>query len=345
MTIDIKTYFSLNAFLQGLGVAGALYVLIAVYILVTGGQTLAGLEVKLPSETIVIETAIPVSSVVAADSSDPHLSEDPDSLPLKTEDALKPAPISGLYEKTAGGLQLPIVSALGEEPFHAYKRPFVHTGFPIISLVIQDFGLSEQESEAVLRSLPSEVSFILSPYASDATEWQEKARAAGHEIWIEVPAQTKNSYMNDPGPQALLKDYSMKYNRERLEWALSRTSGYAGIAIDLDATFTRVKPIIEPVLDEVFKRGLGILQLNSKGPEFFKTLAQEKSAPYVENGLAGTENLFMNLEVAAKSRGSINAVVSLNDVSLKDLSEWAQGLEAKEITLAPISSAVTSQQP
>ena len=91
------------------------------------------------------------------------------------------------FDNTFG--RLPVIR-IGDHltSFRAYQTPFSLHGVgnkPVISFVLKDYGLSDKISNMALDMLPPEVSFLLSPYADLPQEWINRARAAGHEVWIE----------------------------------------------------------------------------------------------------------------------------------------------------------------
>ncbi len=356
MSMNITTYIQPKAFLQGLAVVFGVYVFVLLFIIANGAETLKLLEDKLPIEVIPLVTEgdvivdEPIQSEAASVTHEPEAKSDTGSSPSHppavvqhaSGESLSLAPIKGLEEPAdeidGKKMMIPKISPEGVTPFTAYKRPFAATDKPYIALVLKGIGLSENLTQEAINSLPADVSFVLSPYAQDVKKWQNLARSNGHETWMFVPSETEDYLTNDPGPQALLKDFGLKYNAQRLQWTLAQATGYAGVAMYLDKTFERVEPMIRPVLGQVFDRGLGLMQINASGSDFFAEMANSKKAPFVQNGFAGAENLFQNLENLAKSQGHAVAIVSLDDIGLAELNEWIASLEAKGIVMAPASA-------
>ena len=255
------------------------------------------------------------------------------------KDPLLSAPIEGLSEPAKDGHgALPKVSARGLTPFHGYKRSFSKTARPVVALAVRDFGLSRTESIKLLQSLPRDVSFVVSPYATHIGKWTKDARAAGHETWLYIPAQDQNYPAKDPGEFALLKEYGLQKSIAAMEHSLAQFTGYAGIAMDVDKTLLSSQTVLQTVLGDTLKRGLGYFELNSDAPLFFKTLATEHHAPYVQNVMGGAENLFANIEARAKTEGQVVAAIDLNTVNMAQFLEWVNGLDDKGFALAPLSA-------
>ncbi len=267
---------------------------------------------------------------------------------VKTDKApLAPAPLPGLFEPAKGGF-LPKVSPQGLTPFKAYKKPAPGLSKPFIALAVRDYGLSGQDATLALKTLPAEVSLILSPYSSEAEKWKKQARQNGHELWIEVPFENSGFPGSDYGPQTLLSRQSLQYNQKRLEWALTRTTGYAGVAGYMDDIFTGARPLLQSLLQLNFGKGLGYLELNPKGPDFIETFAATNSSPYIRTShiFADTnaeklQAYFSSLEQRAKSGGGIAVgVLPAYPRAVEDAATWLNTLKAKGISIAPVSAVM-----
>ena len=118
----------------------------------------------------------------------------------------------------------------GRRPSTAYARSFeAEPGTPVIAVIVGGLGVSESLTEAAIESLPPEITLSFVPYARDLQAWMNRARAAGHEVMIELPMEPFDYPNNDPGPHTLLADASETENMRRLHWLLSRASGYFGV--------------------------------------------------------------------------------------------------------------------
>src|SRR5205823_2191497 len=89
-------------------------------------------------------------------------------------------------------------------------------------------GISARDSASAL-SLPREVDFAFAPYSSDVGRWAAAARRGGHEILLELPLEPESPDGLDPGPHTLRIAATAPENEARLDWALSRFTGYAGV--------------------------------------------------------------------------------------------------------------------
>jgi len=373
-TSHITNSLTSRTFFYGLGAGLSVYALLAGWVYFGSSVSLQNQQERLASLTLPIErlTEIPVAglkeddrveaieSQEVTDSSpteDEQPTEDGSSAKTLAEDAesldMRAAPYPGLYETNAKGDLLPVIRADdGLSPFHAYRKPFILAADQkLIALVIDDYGLSRSLSSGIARNLPGEVTFMLSPYANDADVMQETARSNGHEIWLKLPMENQNFPQEDPGSKAILSRVSLEKNMDNLRWTLSRTSGYAGLALYNDLAFTRTKSTLSAVLKEAVDRGLGLFDMNISAPAHIQDTAERYNAPYIKNEIffhdpkwAGDTGAAAELlETLAESRGHAVGVFKNYLDTLDFIERWLPELESKGFTLAPLSAIYLAQ--
>lgn len=271
------------------------------------------------------------------------------------ENSMAVAPAPGLVQNTENG-PLPIVRD-GDRlrPFDAYRRPFRPTASstaPIISIVINDIGLSDALSTSAIDTLPADISFGITPYATDPNEWITRARAAGHEAWITLPVETADYPLSDPGPQTLLIGAIEKQNINKLHWVLSRGTGYVGVLTGRNPAFIKSLNDMRPVLSDVYRRGLGFVDGDTSAGDVPRTMAVGLNAPY-SNANAWIDNTqtpeaineaLANLERIAANHGSAIGFADASPLTVKAIAEWAKTLQGKGLVLAPLSAATRASQ-
>ena len=345
-----QSHFSFKSFLIGLGMVIAIYGGMFGFITMQSQKTLIEMENKLASHSAIIERDNITSHATVAK----HHEEQPGTehhigthhqLASNHDQhagaarALVPAPFDGLYEENEHGDKLPIVGENKLTPFKAYKKPFAVSGEnPVIAIVVLDYGLSGQFSELALKTMPAEVSLILSPYSDHTDSWQQRAREAGHEVWLYLPIQNQMKPLQDPGQQALLSRASLKYNQERLGWALSRTTGYAGVVSYSDEAFNEATPMLQNLFKSVFSRGLGYIELNPKAPPFIETIALSQNTPYARNQIFLENTSLRRLEQRAKEYGYAVGILKPYPNAMKSAHRWMDTLSSKGFTIVPVSA-------
>jgi len=343
-----------TGFLQGLALAAFLYAaLFTAAILKNRGNESS---VTLASEKIVIVRTQPAEAVLPLQPQPEDLHpEDHVSVPAPEATPVAEAPHpetavpandnKDLIEVTPQG-PLPKRSPSGLTPFSAYKKSYSDPGKPVIAIAVLDYGLSENNSREALKKLPAEISFILSPYSQTPDVWKGLAGAEGHEFWVNVPLENQiYPAREDPGPQALLVHSDFKYNQEKFLWALSRTSGYAGIASYSDAAFLNAQSALKTLWDEGYTRGLGYFEINPAGLEGIEMNAVERTAPYVRNhaifdeASQSTEQWLKTLELEASNTGYAIGVIRTPYLQILDaVAGWALTLDTRGFALAPVSA-------
>tara|TARA_X000001036_G_scaffold437673_1_gene483572 strand:+ start:5496 stop:6647 length:1152 start_codon:yes stop_codon:yes gene_type:complete len=371
---SIPKIIDLRTFSFGVGGVVLFYLLVYSYILLKGHDTVTSITESLSTTTVIIEhEKIAQKDVITredaqaleerhdkiAQHDDPHLQHETDG-PMASDDkksltellqtntnknlALKNAPIEGYYENSEFGL-LPKRLGRLDTPFKVYKRPFLlNRDKANVAFIIADFGLSESISNTLLKELPAEVSLIMSPYTLAPDYWQKRARRSGHEIWMDVPLQTLNFPSTDPGTKGLLTSVSLGYNLERLNWILSRTTGYAGIAAYSDRAVEKSSSMFENIFDSAFKRGLGYIELNtSNQSQLIHERAKKNDAPFAH--AVKSMRVFdldtqaiKDAEAMIKERKMSVIVIKPTSKNIMALSNWITRLKESNVGVAPASA-------
>ena len=85
---------------------------------------------------------------------------------------------------------------------------------------------------------------------------------------------------NDPGPNALMLANSQQENIKRLNWVLSRATGYVGVFNFMGSRFTAEKRSLKPIMQQLKDRGLMILDTRVSPHSTLTSAAQEVGIPY-----------------------------------------------------------------
>ncbi|MCZ6496374.1 MAG: divergent polysaccharide deacetylase family protein [Alphaproteobacteria bacterium] len=264
---------------------------------------------------------------------------------------LRPAPDPALVEQTRLG-PLPRVSADGRKAWQAYARPF-DTGDrrPRLAIIVSGLGLSGAATEAAIQRLPGAVTLAFAPYAKGLAQWIALARAAGHEVLLDLPMEPVNFPANDPGPHTLLTSLTAEQNKVRLHWLLGRVTGYVGVVNRMGARFTTSETHVRPVLKELGQRGLLFVDSRSSLHSVAARMAAEVGLPRAINNRfidaeasrAAIDTRLEEIERIAKTVGHAVGIGSPFPVTIDRLQRWALTLEGKGLVLAPVSALVNTQ--
>ncbi len=268
---------------------------------------------------------------------------------------LSPVPVAELVEDSQYG-PLPKIASDGRRPIDVYARPSRYAaknvGDPArVAILVNGLGLPDSPSGDVLKGLPPSVSVAYGAYGRSLQDWVTKARAEGHEVLLEIPLEPNDYPKVDPGPHTLLTTLPPEENMKRLEWLMSRYTGYVGITNHMGSKFEVTQDALTPVLEEVKARGLlyvddGSVQASTAG-QIASTIGLDYSVASVQiDANASPSDVakqLAKLEATAKEKGTAIGVVKAKPTTLKQVGEWAGKLKGKDLVLVPVSAAVRSQ--
>ena len=265
---------------------------------------------------------------------------------------LPPAPDPGLIEQTSVG-PLPRIGDDGRMPWQVYARPFDNRETrPRIALIVSGLGLSVAATQAAIQDLPGGVSLAFQPFAENLQQWIRLARAAGHEVYLNLPMEPVDFPASDPGPRALFVAYAPEENIERLEWALARVSGYVGLVNHMGSRFTTSREAMLPVMTTLEQRGLAFIDARVSARSVATVLATEQNVPRAINdrfldarevSRSTVDARLAELESIAGEVGVSVGIGQAFPVTIERIQEWAATLNGKGLVLAPVSAVLDRQ--
>lgn len=248
---------------------------------------------------------------------------------------------------------IPKIAADGTRPADAFARPVQplpnHPDAPRIALIVDGLGVSTNATSAAIANLPGAVTLGFVPYGGDVVSLVGRARAAGHEVLLQVPMEPFNYPDNDPGPQTLLTSLTPPQNIERLHWLMSRFQGYVGLANTMGARFTASEPSFSPILHEAAKRGLIFVDDGSNPRSIAGRVAGANNLPFAQADVVidavptpdDIDRALGRLEMTARERNIAIGIASALPVSIDHIAKWAKAAESRGLLLVPITAAAT----
>ena len=218
--------------------------------------------------------------------------------------------------------------------------------------MLSGLGLSNAATEASIQGLPGAVTLAFQPYSDNLQRWIGLARAAGHETVLNLPMEPVDYPQSDPGPQALFTSLSAGENVQRLEWVLSRVSGYVGVMNHMGSRFMASQEAVDPVMGQLRERGLLFIDDGVAAGSVGTQLATTHGVPHAigdrfvdieEISRVSIDQQLAEVERIAQELGAAVAVAQPYPVTLERLRVWLQSLEDKGIALAPVSAVVNLQ--
>ena len=233
-----------------------------------------------------------------------------------------------------------------------FARPFdPEEKRPRIAILITDLGKSQAATNAAIQNLGGGITLAFTPYADGLAQWVALARAAGHEVLLNLPMEPTDFPNTDPGPQTLLTGLTGRQNLERLTWTLERAQGYVGVVNVQGSRFTASADAMRPIIDRLFQRGLLMVDARTAANSVAVRIAddvgvprayadrlidQEASRPAIDRALADLERL-------ARQNGSALGIAQTYPVTFERLINWLPQIEARGFVIAPVSAIVNRQ--
>jgi hypothetical protein len=261
--------------------------------------------------------------------------------PDRSAQALAPAPLIGLTAPGPGGSLLPMIAADGRTPSQAYARSFRSNGQPKIALVIGGLGLNAKSTREAIEQLPPEITLSFVPYADGLQGWIDLARANGHEVLLEAPMEPKDYPDNDPGPYTLLTAATSADLTGKVDWLLSRATGYFGVTNYLGSKFVTASGPMSVFEGELRQRGLAFVDDGSAATSSGgiprasadKVIDDQLEGPAIDQALA-------SLESSALQHGQALGSGFAYPITLDEVGRWTSGLAARGYQLAPASAVM-----
>ena len=262
---------------------------------------------------------------------------------------LASVPVAALVEDSNYG-PLPKVAADGTRPLDAYARPAAAAGDDArVAIVIGGVGIDADGSQQAI-ALPGPVTLALAPYGGHLKTTMADARAAGHELLLQIPLEPFNYPSTDPGLNTLTVDATAAKNTDRLHWLLSRVTNYVGVVNYMGARFTGETDAMTPVLAEVGKRGL--LYLDDGSSARSQAMALAGNTPVLRADVvldadltpAAIDEKLDQLRAIARQRGYAIATGSAFAVTIDRVAAFAAAAADRGVTIVPLSSLVAASR-
>lgn len=267
----------------------------------------------------------------------------PESIPVEA--------LADLFEQSKYG-PLPIIAEDGRKSSDIYAAPRqLGTTTGRIAILVTDLGKKARNTKRAVDELPANVSLAFSVYGSGLHEWGQKARRAGHEVFLAVPMEPINYEQNDPGPLTLLTTQSTRVKINLLRSSLGKFSGYVGVTNFMGSRFTAASDSIRPILDELKRRGLMFVDNRDSKYSLAASMAQGINMPwavnnrYIDDDLdaASIAGQLAELEKRARAQGTALGIARSYPVTVRAIKVWAATLEERGYKLVPVTSIAGQQ--
>jgi polysaccharide deacetylase 2 family uncharacterized protein YibQ len=261
---------------------------------------------------------------------------------------LAAAPRGDLVEPGPYG-PLPRVAADGTRPLDAYARPAASdAGTRRVAIIVGGIGIAHEATETALEQLPGAVSLAFVPYGDALPKVLAEARAAGHEVLLQIPLEPFGYPQNNPGPHTLTTDASAAQNLDRLHWLMARLTTYVGVVSYMGSRFTAEPKALAPVIADVGARGL--LYVDDGSSATSRAAEVTTGAPFLRADVvldsdaspAAIGARLDQLADIARQRGFAVGMATAFPASIDQIAAFARSAANRGITLVPVSALVQS---
>ena len=125
-----------------------------------------------------------------------------------------------------------------------------------LAVIVIELGLSDRATEPAL-TLPAPVTLAYDATAANLAAQINTARAAGHEVMLDIPMEPRTYPLDDPGPETLLSNMTAKLALRQLHAFMARAPGAVAMLSRSGDYFTTQSTPLWPLLQDLALRGLG----------------------------------------------------------------------------------------
>jgi len=273
-----------------------------------------------------------------------------DGSPIDGEaSGLAPAPFAGLTRISAYG-RIPAIAPNGARAVSSYNRPYkAVAGKRPVSVIIGGLGVNRSLTQKAINELPADITLSFAAHSTGLQNWIDQARAAGHEVLIELPMESTGFDASEPGAdRALLASRNTTSNNRNLDWLLSRAQGYFAVTNYNGDLFLTRSDAAAPILDRLSKAGLGFIYDGSETAPSLGALSQSAALPFArgynlidpEQDSVRIQSELARLADTARASGGQIGVGFAYPETIEAVRRWAATLESKDLALAPASQAL-----
>ncbi len=272
---------------------------------------------------------------------------------IKTSRPLRRAPVNAVSERGPFGL-LPKKARNGQSPFLVYStkpdRSLSRSGKPKIAIVLSGMGINAKLTNKAIRELPGQITFAFAPYGRGLQSTINKARARGHEILLHLPMEPFGYPGVNPGPKTLIASAETGQNLKKLQWLMSRFSGYSGVTNYMGAKFTSDGGALLPVFSQIKQRGLVYFDDGSNTSSLTNSIAQAVNLSTrttdvvidTDQSTASIERALQKLEDTARRKGVAIGFGTGLSITIDAVENWSRSLAGRGMVLVPLSVAYRS---
>ncbi len=217
----------------------------------------------------------------------------------------------------------------------------IYKANPKIAIIVTNLGLKRRLTELAM-TLPTECALGFLPYTKSLKSLLHKAQSNGHEIYLYLPSQTKESFDN-PGKYALMPQFSDEENSIRLGAILNSHARYDGVYSNYKEIFTEDAKASQMLFEHLNDKNLIFILGKSFQGELYPHIKNYNNIIRVTSIIdmePDKEVISKNLEEmieTAKIHGTALGYVQGFTLTIEMIRDWIPQLKEQGIELVTIS--------
>lgn len=225
------------------------------------------------------------------------------------------------------------------------KKPAYFGPIPMIAIVIDDMGISQQRTRDIA-SLQAPLTASFLTYSHNLDKQIANSQNSGQEIMIHVPMEAQKKL--DEAPDVLTTKMSNEEIKINLEAMLKKFDGIKGINNHMGSKLTEDENRMEAIMEVLKEKNLFFLDSKTSAKSKAEVAAKNKEVAYAHRHVFLDNNndkayilkqLGLAEKLAAKNGYAI-AIGHPKSQTYAALKEWLATLGDKRIKLVPLSKIV-----
>lgn len=217
---------------------------------------------------------------------------------------------------------------------------------PMMAIVIDDMGMNADTSDKFAR-VGASLTFAFLPYAHNLSLQTRSIKRHGHELMVHMPMEPE-TWDQNPGPNALLRDLEPTELRKRMDWNLGQFEGFSGINNHMGSLFTQSRADMKLVMASLKGKGLYFLDSRTSPNSVAYKTAFEMGIPAMSRDVfldndRDVDKIKAQLEkahVIANKKGWSISIGHPYPETLEALQEWLPLAKRDGVVFVPLSKLV-----
>lgn len=218
-----------------------------------------------------------------------------------------------------------------------------------VGIIIDDLGNSLRDGERAAH-LPAAVACAVLPHTPHAREIAEAAHAAGKEVLLHLPMESRDA--QEPGPGELDSHMPRLEMRATLDYDLTTVPYVTGVNNHMGSLLTTRPVAMEWLMLELRGRGLFFVDSRTDAASVAAGVARAHGVPVLERDVFLDDDLtpaavavqLERLEQLAHKHGYALAIGHPHPVTLAALERWLPEAQRRGIALIPLTTRLAQLQ-